>query len=75
MDLGLKGKTALVLGAAGGLGGAIARALAREGARVAVGDVNAESLARHGEGHRGGRRRGAPAGLGPRPTCPRSTAW
>lgn len=44
MDLGLKGKTALVLGAGGGLGGAIARALAREGARVAVGDVNAEAL-------------------------------
>jgi 3-oxoacyl-[acyl-carrier protein] reductase len=45
MDLGLKGKTALVLGAGGGLGGAIAKALAREGARVAVGDVNAEALA------------------------------
>src|SRR5512141_2062835 len=44
MDLGLKGKTALVLGAGGGVGGAIAKALAREGARVAVGDVNAEAL-------------------------------
>lgn len=45
MELGLKGKTALVLGAGGGLGGAIAKALAREGARVAAGDVNAEALA------------------------------
>lgn len=36
MDLGLKGKTALVLGGGGGLGGAIAEALAAEGARVAV---------------------------------------
>lgn len=36
MDLGLTGKTALVLGAGGGLGGAMAEALAAEGARVAV---------------------------------------
>ena len=34
MDLGLTGKRALVLGASGGLGGAVARALAAEGARV-----------------------------------------
>lgn len=45
MDLGLKGKTALVLGGGGGLGRAIARALAHEGARVAVGDINADALA------------------------------
>ena len=44
MDLGLRGKTALVLGAGGGLGRAIAKALAGEGARVAVGDRNAEYL-------------------------------
>src|SRR3954470_5998533 len=44
MDLGLQGKTALVLGAGGGLGRAIAKSLAGEGARVAVGDINAESL-------------------------------
>jgi 3-oxoacyl-[acyl-carrier protein] reductase len=34
MDLGLKGKIALVLGAAGGLGGAIAASLASEGAHI-----------------------------------------
>lgn len=40
MDLGLKGKTALVLGGGGGLGSAIARQLAAEGANVAVGDID-----------------------------------
>ncbi len=40
MDLGLTGRTALVLGAGGGLGGAIARTLAREGARVALADID-----------------------------------
>ncbi len=40
MDLGLEDKTALVLAAGGGLGGTIARALAREGARVAVADID-----------------------------------
>lgn len=40
MDLGLEGKTALVLGAGGGLGGAIARALASEGARVVAADID-----------------------------------
>ncbi|MFS8114207.1 SDR family oxidoreductase [Rhizobium jaguaris] len=43
MDLGLKGKTALVLGAGGGLGGAIARTLAAEGSSVAVADINKEA--------------------------------
>jgi 3-oxoacyl-[acyl-carrier protein] reductase len=39
MELGIKNKTALVLGGGGGLGGAISHALAREGARVAVADI------------------------------------
>ncbi|MCE4225272.1 SDR family oxidoreductase [Methylobacterium sp. C25] len=44
MDLGLRGKTALVLGAGGGLGRAIAVALAAEGARLALGDIDQASL-------------------------------
>jgi 3-oxoacyl-[acyl-carrier protein] reductase len=43
MDLGLKDKTALVFGAGGGLGGAIARTLAGEGANIVVADVNREA--------------------------------
>ncbi|HSI39538.1 MAG TPA: SDR family oxidoreductase [Xanthobacteraceae bacterium] len=46
MDLGLKGKTALVLGGGGGLGSAIAATLAREGARVALGDIDQAALGR-----------------------------
>ncbi|TQC40036.1 SDR family oxidoreductase [Rhodococcus sp. WS4] len=42
MDLGISGKTALVLGGGGGLGGAIARELAAEGAKVAVADISPE---------------------------------
>jgi 3-oxoacyl-[acyl-carrier protein] reductase len=58
MDLGLKGKTALVLGGGGGLGRAIASGLAREGANVAVADINAAALDRsvqeiHAAGARG----------------------
>jgi 3-oxoacyl-[acyl-carrier protein] reductase len=44
MDLGLEGKTALVLGGGGGLGRAIATALAAERANVAVGDIDAAAL-------------------------------
>ncbi len=43
MDLGIKGRTALVLGAGGGLGGAISAALAREGAQVMLADINGEA--------------------------------
>jgi 3-oxoacyl-[acyl-carrier protein] reductase len=43
MDLGISGKTALVLGAGGGLGSAIARTLAREGAHVALADLDLAS--------------------------------
>ena len=43
MDLGINGRVALVLGAGGGLGGAIARALSAEGVTVAVADRSAEA--------------------------------
>ena len=44
MDLGLKGKVALVFGATGGLGGAMATSLAKEGAKVALAGRNASAL-------------------------------
>ncbi|MEX8520257.1 MAG: SDR family oxidoreductase [Leptothrix sp. (in: b-proteobacteria)] len=45
MDLGLQDKTALVLGASSGLGAAIARTLAAEGARVALAARRPDKLA------------------------------
>ncbi|MGA8115602.1 MAG: SDR family oxidoreductase [Actinocatenispora sp.] len=45
VDLGLRGKVALVLGGGGGLGTAIAMTLAAEGAKIAVADVNENALA------------------------------
>lgn len=42
MDLGLKDKVALITGAGGGIGAAIARRLAEEKARVAICDIDGE---------------------------------
>ena len=44
MDLGIKGKTALVLGGGGGLGRAIAKALAIEDTKVAVAGIGSTSI-------------------------------
>jgi 3-oxoacyl-[acyl-carrier protein] reductase len=44
MELGLHDRTALVLGGGGGLGGATAASLAREGARVAIADIDPDAL-------------------------------
>ena len=44
MDLGLKGRSALVTGASRGIGAAIAEALAREGCRLHLASRNAEAL-------------------------------
>ena len=44
MDLGIKGRTALVLGASRGIGHGIAKSLAREGARVAIASRTPETL-------------------------------
>lgn len=49
MDMQLNGKTALVFGAGGGLGGAIARSLASEGVHVAVADIDEAAAAKTAE--------------------------
>ena len=46
MELGIRGRTALVLGGGGGLGGAIADALAVEGLKIAVADIDATAVKR-----------------------------
>ncbi len=45
MDLGIEGRTALVMGASRGIGRGIAAALAREGARVALASRSSERVA------------------------------
>jgi 3-oxoacyl-[acyl-carrier protein] reductase len=45
METGLAGKVAIVTGGSGGIGFASARALAAEGARVVLGDLNADAVA------------------------------
>ncbi|MBX3579470.1 MAG: 3-oxoacyl-ACP reductase FabG [Rhizobiaceae bacterium] len=42
MDLGLKGRSAIITGAAGGIGAAVARRLGLEGVRVTVADIALE---------------------------------
>jgi 3-oxoacyl-[acyl-carrier protein] reductase len=44
VDLGIEGRTALVMGGSRGIGRGIAGALAREGARVAISSRSEESL-------------------------------
>ena len=46
MDMQIAGKSALVFGAGGGLGGAIAQSLAAEGARVVVADIDGDAAVR-----------------------------
>jgi len=46
MDLGIRGKTALITGGSSGIGEAVALALAAEGARIAVAARRADDLAR-----------------------------
>src|SRR5438270_5054893 len=46
MDLGIEGRTALVLGASRGIGRGIATSLAREGARVAIASRSPEDLSK-----------------------------
>jgi len=44
MDLGIKDKTALVLGAGGGIGRAVALKFVEEGVKVALADINEDAL-------------------------------
>ena len=46
METGLDGKVAIVTGGSGGIGFACARALAAEGARIVLGDLDAEARGR-----------------------------
>jgi 3-oxoacyl-[acyl-carrier protein] reductase len=60
MDLGISGRVALVMGASRGIGGAIAAALAREGAQVAISSRSEEKL-QHAVDEIGGDARAFPA--------------
>ena len=51
MQIGFEGRSALVTGAAQGIGQAIARGLAESGARVHVGDIDEEGLRRFASAH------------------------
>ena len=44
MELGLKGRTVIVTGAASGIGKATAQAYAKEGANLALADINYDGL-------------------------------
>src|ERR1700693_673829 len=44
MELGIRGRSALVLGGGGGLGSAIANALAAEGVKIAVADIDGAAV-------------------------------
>lgn len=46
MEMGLEGRTALVLGGGGGFGNAVAAGLASEGVKIAIADVDATALER-----------------------------
>lgn len=49
MDLEIKDRVALVLGAGGGLGSAVAEVLSREGARIALADIDKDAASRVSE--------------------------
>jgi NAD(P)-dependent dehydrogenase (short-subunit alcohol dehydrogenase family) len=70
MMFDLSGMTALVTGASGGLGSAIARALAAQGARLAMSGSNVEKLERF-RAELGGDHVAVAANLGRK----RSTGW
>ena len=69
MDLGLKGKNAVVLGGTRGIGRAIAATLAGEGSNVAVCARNADQVAGYRYGVEGQRDSAPPAARSMSPTA------